>query len=45
MDTVEPFVPSAKDTVGNVFPDVFIHAFPVILALDEAICAGISLMT
>ena len=39
------FVPSAKDAVGNIFPDVFIHAFPVILALDEAICVGISLMT
>ena len=34
-----------KDTVGNVFLDVFIHAFPVILVLDEAICVGISLMT
>ena len=39
------FVSSSKDAVGNILPDVFIHAFPVILALDEAICVGISLMT
>ena len=39
------FVSSARDAVSNILPDVFIHSFPVILMLDEAVCARISLMT
>ena len=39
------FVSSAKDAVCNIFPDVLIHAFPIILALDQAVCMVVSLMS
>ena len=32
------FSPSAKNAVCNVFPNVFVHPLPIILAFDEAIC-------
>ena len=38
------FFSSAKDAVGNVFPNVLIHAFPIVWTFDETICVGVSLM-
>ena len=39
------FVSSAKDAVCNVLPDVFIHSFPVILSLDQAVCTIVALVS
>ena len=39
------FSPGAKCTVSYVFPDVLVHALPIILAFYEAVCMSSSLVT
>ena len=36
---------SPKDTDGNVLPNIFVHYFPVILAFNETIGVGGSLVS
>ena len=45
-DNIEPWLfPVAQHTVSYVFPDILIHAFPVVLMFYSTVCMSSSLVT